>query len=365
MQIKDHYLLSRKQSEDEKIAEINLKYALTEWFDKVLSSILGKLNDDFNELTYLFQVEEIVKDYKQEYMNILSENIQDYYITVSETVEARINNTVAQKMLDRTLLCYIACKDDYNLDDWLDYNYQAEQAIREQIKKKLRFNNNVKNSLDRYLYQNYDLHGFGPSEMTVAELLAYEIDESVVEYMTNNVFIASESTLERVTQEIYGIIKEAYAEQGEGINSVTEVIQEQFTELSRYEAERIARTETLKAQSSANHNRLVNNPSVDYIQWIATDDDRTRDSHVELNGEITFADGTGIYSNGLRFPGDTNGDIEEWINCRCDEVAFVPEFGMVPPPGATSWFEDEMIVDNSISIPDVNIELDEYLASYW
>jgi len=183
--------------------------------------------------------------------------------------------------------------------------------------------------------------------------------------MSNNIFTASETTLSRVTQDVYDIIRENYGEQGNGVNQLTEAIQEQFTELKKYEAERIARTETLKAQGSATHNRLVNNPDVEYSQWLATDDEHTRESHAELNGQITYADGTGVYSNGLKYPGDTDGDIEEWINCRCDEVAYIPEAGFVPPANADNWYEDEMLFDTSISIPEVYVEMEDYLASYW
>lgn len=365
MQIKDYYLISKKQSNDEQENINLLTKQLEKWFENVCSVIISRLDNNFNEILYLFQVEEIIKDHKQEYMDILSENIHDYYINTSETAEAKINNKVAQKTLDNTLLYYVATKDQSNLDEWLDYSYQSDKILKENIKKRLRYNTNTKNSLDRYLKPHYDLTNFTPSDISIYELLDFEIDKAVVDYMSNNIFIASESTLERVTQEIYDIIKETYAEQGEGINRLTEAIQEQFNELSRYESERIARTETLKAQGSANHNRLINNPSVDYIQWISTDDERTRESHIELNGEITFADGSGLYSNGLKHPGDTDGAIEEWINCRCDEIAFIPDAGFVPPPNATSWFEDEMIFDDSFNIPEVSVELDEYLASWW
>lgn len=363
MQVKDAFLLSKKQLEDEKIAEINLKYDLKAWFNKVCTIILSNLNEDKekNDIKFLFQVEQIINEHKQEYMDILTENIHDYYVTTSENKEAIINNTVAQKTVDNTLF-FQATKDDeqFNLDDYL-YDETTSKNLTEQIKKKLRFNNNIQISLNRYL-NNYHIHGL---EYDVVDLLEHEIDEAVVEYMSTNVFTATESTLSRVTQDIYDIIIESYAEQGEGINKVTELIQEKFSELSEYEAERIARTETLKAQSSATHNRLVSNPNVEYIQWVATDDERVRDSHAEVDGEITFADGTGIFSNGLRYPGDTNGDIEEWINCRCDEVAYIPEAGYIPPDGATSWTEDEMVLDSTLNIPDVYVELDEYLASWW
>lgn len=321
----------------------------------------------------MYQVETVFDDYKQEYMEILSDNIQDYYIQVSENKEAIINNKVAQKALDNiTIISVYKDGKKYNdyqltLDEFQDYQYATDdKIIKEAIRKKLRFYNNVQTSLNRYLPQRVNLGGqLQPTNLRYSELINFEVDEAIIEYMSNNVFIASESTLSRVTQKVYDIIKEEYGEKGEGARSVAEKIQERFTELKDFEAERIARTETLKAQGHATYNRLLNNPNVEYIQWISTVDDRTRDSHLELDGEITFADGTGVFSNGLKFPGDTSGDPEEWMNCRCDIIAYIPDVGFVPPEGATSWFEDEMLFDTSLEIPEVYVEFEEYLASYW
>lgn len=50
--------------------------------------------------------------------------------------------------------------------------------------------------------------------------------------------------------------------------------------------------------------------------WIATGDDRTRDRHIDINGEIKSVDKP--FSNGLMCPGDqTGGDASETVNCRC------------------------------------------------
>lgn len=50
-------------------------------------------------------------------------------------------------------------------------------------------------------------------------------------------------------------------------------------------------------------------------QWDAFMDDKTRDSHRRLDGEIRELDED--FSNGLRYPGDPRGPAEEVINCRC------------------------------------------------
>lgn len=49
--------------------------------------------------------------------------------------------------------------------------------------------------------------------------------------------------------------------------------------------------------------------------WIATEDSRTRDSHIAINGEMQ--DNNKPFSNGLMFPGDWGGRAEEVYNCRC------------------------------------------------
>lgn len=49
--------------------------------------------------------------------------------------------------------------------------------------------------------------------------------------------------------------------------------------------------------------------------WIATPDGRTRESHLELDGEEV--DINEEFSNGLMYPGDPNGDPAEVYNCRC------------------------------------------------
>lgn len=49
--------------------------------------------------------------------------------------------------------------------------------------------------------------------------------------------------------------------------------------------------------------------------WLATLDNVTRDSHVDLDGEVQELDRT--FSNGLMYPGDASGIPAEVYNCRC------------------------------------------------
>lgn len=65
-------------------------------------------------------------------------------------------------------------------------------------------------------------------------------------------------------------------------------------------------------------------------QWLSTLDARTRWSHVELDSEIV-----GIheaFSNGLQYPGDTDGPGGEVYNCRCTLVPVVDGIDMSDAP---------------------------------
>lgn len=52
--------------------------------------------------------------------------------------------------------------------------------------------------------------------------------------------------------------------------------------------------------------------------WLATMDDVTRDSHVEMDGEEVGIDEK--FSNDLEYPCDPNGDPSEVYNCRCTMI---------------------------------------------
>lgn len=88
-------------------------------------------------------------------------------------------------------------------------------------------------------------------------------------------------------------------------------------------AVRIARTETTRIMGEARDELLhqAQELGLHVVKvWIATSDDRTRESHAHINGEERELDQP--FSNGLMYPGDTSaGDPGETINCRCAMAA--------------------------------------------
>ena len=150
--------------------------------------------------------------------------------------------------------------------------------------------------------------------------------------------IFSKKTLARITTDINQILTKGYTD-GKGINVVATTITKRFNQLETWEARRIARTEIHNAHNNAVM-KTYDTLGVEYTQWIAADDDRTRESHIEVDREIIRIGDT--YSNGLQYPGDTDGPIEEWINCRCSNAPFVMPYGYTAPP-MTQFREDDLI----------------------
>ena len=155
--------------------------------------------------------------------------------------------------------------------------------------------------------------------------------------LLDKVFIASQATLARVDTSIKTLLTEGY-QSGKGINYVANLLTRRFDQLTTWEAKRIARTEIHNSHNTAVMD-TYQELGVEYTMWIsAGDDGRTRDSHLEVDGEIIPVGGT--YSNGLKYPGDTDGPIEEWINCRCSNAPYVIPYGYMAPPFSPFREED-------------------------
>lgn len=83
-------------------------------------------------------------------------------------------------------------------------------------------------------------------------------------------------------------------------------------------AVRNARTMTTSAECNGRVDSYKNLEEQGVVMkkvWIATPDDRTRESHLDMDGEEVDIDEE--FSNGCQFPGDAGGPPEEVWNCRC------------------------------------------------
>ena len=189
---------------------------------------------------------------------------------------------------------------------------EAERLIR-QLNRNRVANKSTKPKARAFLKRTFELFG---------------IHATAEEDLLTRVFIASERTLARVDRSIMDIITLGY-KSGNGINSVANELTRRFDQLQTWESKRIARTEIHNAHNRGTMDKYQEY-GVEYTMWIAADDERTRESHLEINGEIIRLGDT--YSNGLKYPGDTDGPIEEWINCRCSNAPYVIPYGYAAPP---------------------------------
>lgn len=105
--------------------------------------------------------------------------------------------------------------------------------------------------------------------------------------------------------------------QGESIPNIVKRTESIYGQ-NRTAAIRAARTATTNAENAGRMNSFerAERLGIDMeIEWLATLDGRTRESHRALDGERVNTGET--FSNGLRWPGDPHGSASEVWNCRC------------------------------------------------
>lgn len=118
-------------------------------------------------------------------------------------------------------------------------------------------------------------------------------------------------------KKIYDAVKSGIA-QGKSIPGIAEMIQ-RVAWMDNRVAIRTARTLVTGIQNTARIESLreLKSAGIDVKKiWLATLDERTRESHVDLDGEQRPVEE--VFSNGLMMPGDqSTGDPAEYMNCRC------------------------------------------------
>lgn len=97
-----------------------------------------------------------------------------------------------------------------------------------------------------------------------------------------------------------------------------------------WRTEMIARTETHGAMSASN-NAFFQRTGATKREWWSTNDDRTRESHVQAwnryseggsIGPIPFSEKFIVGGAEMRYPGDKSAPIAQWIQCRCLELPY-------------------------------------------
>ena len=175
---------------------------------------------------------------------------------------------------------------------------------------------------DSYLFTGFSLETEAQQKLAFALLPKDQIREAIQnpisgltlnERLQNNRKNVIIKTREQLTQ---GLI------QGESINKMARRIKDVY-EGDLNKSVRIARTETnrVRNQGTLDSYEHAEKRGLEFDKvWVATVDDRVRDSHAELDGQIADKDGL-FYVRGLHTlaPG-MFGVASEDINCRCTTI---------------------------------------------
>lgn len=105
-------------------------------------------------------------------------------------------------------------------------------------------------------------------------------------------------------------------------------------EFATYRAETIARTEVNGAYNAGTYesNQALGDVGPVEKYWIATGDDRTRQTHREADGQVRgFSDPFSVGGSEMLYPHDPAGPAKEIVNCRCVLGYLYP--GMARPDG--------------------------------
>jgi HK97 family phage portal protein len=124
-----------------------------------------------------------------------------------------------------------------------------------------------------------------------------------------------------VNDTTYAAIVDALAEgeaAGATIDGLADLVTAVFDQARGYRAETIARTEVVSAANAGAKEGAVQSGVVETQSWLATEDERTRETHAEADGQTVGLDETFTVGDAeLAYPGDPDGPPEETIACRC------------------------------------------------
>lgn len=154
-----------------------------------------------------------------------------------------------------------------------------------------------------------------------AEIAEYElgidfniVNPNVVTWIENKAFkFANEvntTTEDALRQELSDAITS-----GEALTDVEDRVARVFDIARGSRTAAIARTEVVAASNEGAVQSYKQSGLVSKIEWVSSRDNLVRDDH-QIDGETIELSG-GLFSNGLRYPGDPAGTPENVINCRC------------------------------------------------
>lgn len=178
----------------------------------------------------------------------------------------------------------------------------------------LNYGNKVNNSLEKVKKANVLFN-----ETLLKEILLFLSTEGGVKIT---------SVRDTLIKDIIDSIKKTLGDNGTVIdlrNAIYEIISKSQT-FYKWQALRIARTETTSASGLSAMITAQQSDLVLQKKWISVNDNRTRLDHRIEDNQVVDLEQPFIMQSGavLQYPGDTSAPANEVINCRCT-MAFIPK----------------------------------------
>lgn len=171
----------------------------------------------------------------------------------------------------------------------LNYGNKVKNSLEKDIKSNILFNDVLLEQLLLFLSNEG-----GVKIVSVRETLIESVIEAVKKQLGEN------ATVIDIQNAIYNVVKRSQS-------------------FYKWQALRIARTETTSASGLAAFETARQSNLVMTKEWISATDNRTRRDHIIENGQIVDLEEPFVMADGssLIYPGDTKGKASQVINCRC------------------------------------------------
>lgn len=256
---------------------------------------------------------------------------------------------------------------DYGIDGNMDpvamAKYSRMETLQKSIEAELYTLNKLKaGKIEDYLVDTYNVNYYNTAfalETTAQVKLGYGLlpRKAIVEGLFTPLDkIALQNNAEAVVRSIRSSLVQGIM-QGLSVPKMAKAVKTDL-EKNANNATRIVRTETTRIMNKARLDSMIHAEAKGLPMkkiWVATLDNRTRDSHAEIDGQERKLDEP--YSNGLMYPGDQTGDAAETINCRCAQITQIEglddikdkrraEGLVIPYKTYSEWYENRVINSN-------------------
>lgn len=238
---------------------------------------------------------------KRQYHNMVLRVLSKLEGTMVRQLKPMIN---AQYREVAKLLAYGIREVDYVVDS---YNSRFKQILVNHYRR-------VANQAGRNATMAFD-----PSK-SMGEAFWRQVEAFIRQYAGQKI-----TTMQGTSKEMIRKLLDAGIQEGMSNEQIAKLLRKKGNTLSRFQAIRIARTETLGMYNSATE-ASINDTGLKYIRvWSTTIDQRTRRrklgkgfDHLIVNGQKRDQETPfDVSGEALMYPGDPKGSAGNIINCRC------------------------------------------------